>query len=385
MKEEVLKQLAGYDRIAQEIAVTQRYGVDYSAQTGSAAATIDLLHPARLQLKVVDIIQETPSAMTFRLASRDGYLPPFQAGQYIALAAEVGGVRTSRPYSISSSPTQVGYYDLTVRRVEDGLISNHLLDRLRRGDELTGSGPAGHFYHQPLFHDRSLVFLAGGSGITPFMSMIRETVETGLDRTLHLFYGNREFSDVIFHERLMDLAARFENFHYHPVIEHPSAGYDGLTGLITGRLLAGTLGDLSGKTFYLCGPQGMYDFVLPELEALGLARRKIRREVYGPPQGVSHSPGWPEEIRPSDAFRVSVGGRSAFQARAGEPLLAALERRGYGVPSLCRSGECSMCRIRIVSGRVFMPAGTPLRKSDHWFGYVHSCVSYPLSDLEIVL
>jgi len=385
MKEEILKEFAGYDRIAQEIAVSQKRGLDYSIPTFSETAYTDLLHPARLRLKVVEIIEETPSAKTIRLASPDGYLPPFLAGQYIALTVEVGGVRTSRPYSLSSSPTQVGYYDLTVRRVEDGVVSNHLLDRLQPGDELTSSGPAGNFYHQPLFHDNTLVCLAGGSGVTPFMSMIRETLETGQDRTLHLFYGNRELSDVIFHQRLTDMAARHENFHYHPVIERPPEGYDGLIGLITGPLLTGTLGDLSGKTFYLCGPQGMYDFVLPELEALGLPRRKIRREVYGPPLNVHQSPGWPEEIQPTDVFRLSVAGRPVFQVKAGESLLAALERRGYVVPSLCRSGECSLCRIKVLSGRVFMPPGTLLRKSDHQFGYVHSCVSYPLSDLEIMI
>ena len=74
-----------------------------------------------------------------------------------------------------------------------------------------------------------------------------------------------------------------------------------------------------------------------------------------------------------------------MEARAGEPLVLALEKEGILIPSLCRSGECSMCRVKIISGKVFQPSGVPVRKSDRKYGYVHSCVSYPLENLEIVI
>ena len=82
---------------------------------------------------------------------------------------------------------------------------------------------------------------------------------------------------------------------------------------------------------------------------------------------------------------MKVNGGSPFEARAGDPLLATLEKNGVVIPSLCRSGECSMCRVKVLSGKVFQPAGALVRKSDKQFGYVHSCVSYPLEDLEIML
>ncbi|MEW5725038.1 MAG: FAD-binding oxidoreductase, partial [Thermodesulfobacteriota bacterium] len=345
---------------------------------------IDRLHPARLRLRVIDLFDETPSARTLRLAPRDGYLPPFQAGQYLALFLEIGNVRTSRPYSLSSPPNQIGHFDITVRRVPGGLVSNHLLDRVRVGDEIESSGPAGQFYHHPLFHDRDLVFLAGGSGITPFMSLIRETVERGLDRTIHLFYGNKTLEETIFHQALSTLAARHPNVHYHPVLEDPPAGWDGLTGLLTGTLIQKVLGGVVGRTFYLCGPQAMYDFCVPELQGLGVPGRKIRKEVYGPPAEVTRSPGWPPHIKAADVFTVRVNGRGGFQAKAGETLLATLEKNGLALPSLCRSGECSQCRVKVVKGKVFQPAGALVRRSDRRYGYVHSCVSYPLEDLEII-
>ena len=93
----------------------------------------------------------------------------------------------------------------------------------------------------------------------------------------------------------------------------------------------------------------------------------------------------PRDVDPDHLFSVQVKEGRSLKARAGDPLLVSLEKNGAVVPSLCRSGECSMCRLKILSGNVFQPAGVPVRKSDRQFGYVHSCAAYPLSDLEILL
>jgi ferredoxin-NADP reductase len=245
------------------------------------------------------------------------------------------------------------------------------------------SGPAGTFCHNPLFHAPDMAFIAGGSGITPFMSMIREVVECNLPRTIHLFYGNRDLEDMPFHDALRGISERYENVRYTPVIEHPPEGYSGHDGLITGPRIVQALGDPTGYTFYLCGPRGMYDFCLAELEKLDIPLRRIRREAYGPPARIWETPGWPPEVMADDLFTVSLTGGRTLKVRAGETLLAALERHGILVPSLCRSGQCSLCRVKIRSGKAFQPPGVLLRKSDRRFGYVHSCVSYPLEDLEI--
>ena len=222
MTKRIFEDFDGYEDIVKEREHSRKYGIDYSAGSHAVEPFINRYHPEKLLLRVRDIIEETPSTKTLRMVSEDGYLPPFLSGQYISLQVEVDGIRTGRPYSISSPPNQIGYYDITVRRVQGGLVSNFLLDRVSRGDTLIASGPAGHFHYNPLFHDKEMVCIAGGSGITPFMSMIREVVERGLDRTIHLLYGMRTLDDAIFHERLGDLASRFEEFHYIPVVENPT-------------------------------------------------------------------------------------------------------------------------------------------------------------------
>jgi len=385
MKQEIFSQIEGYDEIARERAVCRKFGLDYAVEAGKIRSFINRLHPPRLILRVGDVIDETPSAKTLRLVSPEGYLPPFQAGQYLSLVAEIGPVRTSRPYSISSPPNQRGYYDVTIRNMENGFVAPHLFSGIAAGDTIEASGPSGGFCFNPLIHDRASVFIAGGSGITPLMSMIREAVECGLDRTICLFHGNRSDADIIFHDELLRISRRFRRVTYIPVIETPSPGYNGATGYITGDIIRAGVGETSGRTYYLCGPPAMYDFCLPELERLSIPRHKIRRELYGPVPDITRSPGWPSHIGGDAAFTVGIRGRGEISARAGEPLLSSLERHGIVVPSLCRSGECSLCRVKLISGRVFQPAGVLLRKSDRQFGYLHSCAAYPLENLEIML
>ncbi len=295
MRKGIWQEFDGYQDIVDEIKVSRKLGGTVSAAVTAAEEYIRQLHPERLALSVADIIEETPSTKTLRLISKDNYLPPFLAGQYIALFLEVGGIRTSRPYSISSQPNQVGYYDITIRRVENGLVSNYLLDEVKRGDTLVSSGPAGNFYFNPLLHKETTVCIAGGSGITPFMSMIREVVECGLHKEIRLIYGNRAVDDIIFHRELTRISEQFDNISYISVLEIPPEDYSGKQGFITGDIIREVTGNIRDKTFFLCGPPALYDFCLPELEGLGIPRRKIRQEMYGSPPNIWEYPGWPED------------------------------------------------------------------------------------------
>jgi glycine betaine catabolism B len=377
--------LQGYEQIRAEIEALKKYGIDHSVQRGAVADIIDRLHPARLQLTVSEIRQETKTTKTFRLVSAGRRLPPFQAGQYLNVFVKIRDVRTSRPYSISSAPHQTGFYDITVRRVEPGFVSSWLLDEVRPGDVLETTSPAGNFVHNPLFHGNDLVFLAGGSGITPFMSMIREATDRGLDRNIHLVYGSRNPEDIIFHDELEDRTARHPGLRVTHVISDPAPGYAGRCGLLSMELLREVLDDIPGKTFYLCGPEIMYHYCRGELQKLGIPGRKIRTEMFGPPADIATDPDWPSSVDVRREFKVFIKNGTAIPALAGEPLMNSLEKAGLVLPSSCRSGECSLCRTKLLSGKVFHPKSAKLRKSDVWFGYIHPCVAYPLEDLEILI
>jgi len=358
---------------------------DYTKEPDFVKRAVESIHPERMRLKVRKVIEETKSTKTFRMVPVKGILPPFRAGQYVNLFINIDGVLTSRPYSISSSPTHIEYLDLTVRRKEGGFVSNYLADKVKVGDEFETTGPAGQFYYEPLIDGKNLVFLAGGSGITPFMSILREVVDRKLDLNIWLIYGSRVPSDVIFAKELEEIARRHRRVRYSTVISEPPKSWEGLCGFLNKDIISEQVETVEGKTFYICGPQAMYAFCERELESLKIPRRKIRRESYGPPDDVTKELGWPTGLSPDTEFTVEVVGKKTYRARAGEPLMNSLERQGIVIPAVCRSGVCTTCRAKLISGKVFMPSTVTLLEGDRKFGYIHPCMAYPTENLKIRL
>ncbi len=377
--------LDGLDSIRKEIEIGRKYNLDHRCNRGGIKRALDVLHPKSIEYRVTEIRKETKSAKTIRLTPAGGYLPPFVPGQYINLDVEIDGIRTSRPYSISSPASERAYYEITVRKTRNGFVSDYLLKKLKVGDVLTSSGPAGNFYRIPDVQGKRLVFIAGGSGITPFMSMLQtDSAKLSRDYLIDLIYGCVSDKDILFESRLRKLEKE-GLFRMHPVISEPGAQCRERQGFITADIIKEIAPDASQCTFFLCGPAAMYDFVLPELQKLGIPARQIRREVQTAPADPTGLPGWPAGIDGKNKFTVTLPDGRKLKARATETVLASLERSGVVVPSLCRSGECSACRTKLISGRVFHPGSELLRKSDMKFGYIHPCVTYPVSDIEILL
>ncbi|MEV0292010.1 FAD-binding oxidoreductase [Nocardia sp. NPDC050710] len=351
---------------------------DYGAET---RATIDTYHPKRLQLVVTDVIDETATTKTFRLERRDELeLPPFLAGQYVNVFID----GTSRPYAISSSPARLDHYDLTVRRVPNGRISNLLIDTVNVGQVLTTTGPMGTFHHNPLFHGSDIVFLAGGSGVAPAMSMIREIADIGSDRTFHLIYGSRNASDIIFRAELDAIAAAHPGIDVDHVITEPDIEWTGAAGFLTADTIRTLARGLDNRMVYVCGPQALYLYALEQLTALGQPRKRIRFEANGAPSDPTAQAHWPADVDPAEEVTVTVAGTS-FRTPRNRPLLDALEDNGIRPEAACRSGECSLCRVRVVKGAVHTAEEAKPRLSDAQFGYTHSCVAYPITDVEIDL
>ena len=381
---DLMQDVGSGPRVAKELrAVRSGAGTDFLQEHRHAAQQeyVERLHPPQMQLRVEEVVQETPTTRTFRTRRVDGELPPFRAGQYVNLYVDVDGVRTSRPYSISSPPG-APHLDLTVRDVPGGFVAPHLLASVSAGDELRCSGPEGCFYYESLNHGRELVLLAGGSGITPFASMLREMAAAGWPCRVWLLYGCRTPDDVIFGDELRQMAKDADRFDLAVVISEPPEGYRGKRGLLDAKRIRREVGSVRGKTLYVCGPGAMYDFCLPQLDELGVPRHRVKRELYGPPADVTRVPGWPEGVAAGATFTVHIGDR-AIEAAADEPLLCSLERHGLAPPSICRSGECSLCRTRLLDGDVFIPPGAGIREADRRHGYIHPCVTYPISDITI--
>jgi len=374
-----------YDSIKSEIDTLAATNMTHKKDTGVVKEIIARYHPKKIEYTVDKIISVTATAKTIRLKSKNGYLPPFIAGQYINIAVTAQGVQTSRPYSLSSSPLQRDYYEITVRVKKDGFVSDYLLNELKEGDSLTSGGPSGNFTYNPIFMGNKIVFIAGGSGITPFKSIMEYYSGKNPSSEIHLIYGCADPDDIIFKDTLEELA-KAPGVFTHIIISNPPEGYQGDTGFITADYIEKCVGNPAEYRYFLCGPEVMYRFCLDELSSkLKIQENHIRREVQTASDSPDQMPGWPENVSPQDMFTVTVKDGKSFKVRAGEPLLNALEKYGVTRISECRSGECSYCRTKLISGNVFYGENAKIRKSDVKFGYIHPCVSYTVSDIEILL
>lgn len=394
----ILHAVNGYQDALDHQRELIKTGTDYNEQNGKVANTIASLHPKRLNLVVSEVIEDTQSTKTLRFKSENGFLPPFQAGQYINLFVNIDGTETARPYAISSAPQERGFYDLTIKRVANGFVSHYLLDDVKVGDKFQSTGPMGTFYHNPLFHGDDLVFLAGGSGIAPARSMILNMIEnTLIDRKaaqkIHLIYASSYEADVIYKNELKKLEEQHDFLTISWLISRPTKTYSGRTGHVSAELITELLGDdldtLQSKMFYICGPTSFHDFCAEQLKQLKVKARRVRIECNGPPKHPENLSGWPQSLIASDKVQITIhkadGSQGKFEARVDEPLLNSMERNGYSAENACRSGECSLCRVKVLKGSVFNPAEARLRSTDEAYGWCHSCVAFPTTDVEILI
>ncbi len=163
------------------------------------------LHPDSLELVIEAVREEAAQTRVYKLVLPEGSarqeLPYFRAGQYLSVRDDLAGVSVTRPYSICSSPEDAfkeGYYEIAVKKKEGGFFSEHVFAHWQVGKRLKCTGPHGFFYIDSLRDRPEIVALAGGSGITPFRSMIRDIVQLNKELRFTLLYGIRKPGEAIF-------------------------------------------------------------------------------------------------------------------------------------------------------------------------------------------
>lgn len=345
-------------------------------------------HPGTLDLEVTDIRKASKTAKTIRLERVDRKkLPPFYAGQYIILNFRIEDHIISRPYSISSAPYEARqehpFVEITVRRSKgDGFVCDFVNEKLQVGDRLTGTMGCGQFYYEPLRDAYHVVALAGGVGITPFVSMAKEIDAGKLDLDLTILFGSVSSDDIILKKELAALEG--EHVHIVHVLSGEEDDWEGETGFLNEELIRRY--SAPDTTYFICGPQAMYTFLREELGKLDIPKRRIRFEVFGQAKDITAFPGYPVDLRDKTFMLTVVRGirEDVIPAKACESLVVALERAGIRIETGCRSGECGLCRTKVISGNYYVcPEGDGRRAADKDYNYVHACAAYPCSDMKI--
>ena len=357
----------------------------------------DSIHPEKLWLQISDIQNLSHDTKLYRLvpAKSTKVLPPFRAGQYIGLTVEINGVRTARPYSLVSSPNQHAYYELSIRKKAEGFVSVYFYNNSNVGDIVECTEPLGTFYHNSLFHGENLVFIAGGCGITPFVSMLKDISERMLPINVWVLFGCLTEGDILFRQELEDIKKRRSNVKVQYILSEADSGWEGECGFITQDIIKNLIGDVKDKFFYVVGNRDMYQFIFKELEELGVPKHRIAYEAYGTPDDVTKVIGWPNNLNTSNKVEITIRyiemnqvKEKSFEAPCVEPILNSLERNCKSklkIESGCRSGACALCRTKLTSGKIFMPPEVTIREVDQKFGYIHPCISYPLTNLTLDL
>ena len=366
---------------------------DDSVPSGTDAARelARVLHPKKQCLKVAEVIDRAPDVKSFVLAPDPARgtetLAYFGAGKYLTVFVTINGMPVTRAYSISSAPkaSLEGKYELTVKLVDGGLVSRYILDNWQVGTEVTVSAPEGNFEYQPLRDAKTVIGLAGGSGITPFLSMAQAIRDGDEDFELILLYGSRNKDSILFFDELAALEKECDKFKVVHVLSdkgvRASKGFE--KGFITAELIRKYAPQDAPYSVFLCGPQQMYEFVDKELEKLDLERKYIRHEMFGEFHNPSTHPDYPGGVPETVKLTVTQAGETrTVEGSSNDSVLQILEKNGIAAPARCRSGECGWCHSLLIEGQVYCPKQLEFRRmADKQFGFIHPCCSFPLTDL----
>ena len=357
------------------------------------------------ELTVLDVVEETADARSISFELPEGAEDDFtyKPGQFLTVAvpSDQTGV-AARCYSLCSSPAGDDPLTITVKRTVDGYASNWIVDNLRKGDTLRVLPPSGIF--TPADLDADLLLFAGGSGITPVLSITRTALAQGSGRIV-LFYANRDEQSVIFASALTQLAAE------HPGRLQVVHWLESVQGLPSQEQLKAFAATYPTYDAFVCGPAPFMKATVDALKELEFPRARRHQEKFvslgGNPFGDLHDVEVAEseinaaetdeqdaaedaaaaaqtEGQPEGPVRLEVeldGQTHTFDDwQPGTKLLEFLESKGVKAPYSCREGECSACAIRLLAGEVKMLRNDILEDEDLEEGIRLGCQSVPVTD-----
>ena len=321
------------------------------------------------RVRVVEVVRETPDAHSLVLEPLDGDRFDYRAGQFLTVrvpSERPGGA--ARCYSLCSSPLRDDRLKVTVKRTRAGYASNWLCDHVEAGHELEVLPPAGTFVPADL--DTDFLLLAGGSGITPVLSILKSALHGGSGRVT-LLYANRDEASVIFRDELVVLAAEFPD---RLSVVH---WLESVQGLPTEPALRQLLAPYDDREAFVCGPGPFMDLAARTLGGLGVPRERVHQEVFTSLEG---DPFAEVELPTGDGEGVAAevvveldGDVTSHAWPAGAKLLDVLLAAGRPAPYSCREGACSACACVLQEGTVELERNEVLDEADLADGIILSC------------
>ncbi len=345
-------------------------------------------------LRVVDVSAETADALTLTLAPAngdgDGSDFAFTAGQHLTLRADIAGEDVRRNYSLFMPPSERSLR-VAIKRVAGGRFSEWVAHGLKPGDTIEAMTPRGHFtWDFESGNRRNYVAFAGGSGITPILSLIATGLESEHDSQFTLLYGNRSADSIMFLETLAALKdrylSRFQLYHFLTAESDDVELFNGrLDAERIATLLESLIDPAQVDVAFICGPGAMMDTAECALVEAGVDPDRVLVERFSTgPQDTRAQAVQRETARKAEGLRVGVtleGRRRqvAFDAERGN-ILDSARAAGMPAPYACKAGVCATCRAKLLKGKVSMAANYGLSKEEVAAGYILTCQAVPETD-----
>jgi ring-1,2-phenylacetyl-CoA epoxidase subunit PaaE len=346
------------------------------------------------KLIVNDVTRETTDCVSFAFDIPDELKKEFSfvQGQYITLKLAVNGEDLRRCYSVCTSPHE-GELRVAAKKVIGGRVSTWLNEKLQMGDEVEVMPPMGNFYSKmDAAHEKTYVLFAGGSGITPVLSILKTVLEDEPNSNVILFYGNLNETATIFKDQLDELAKKFQDrLQVHYILDKPETEVDPINqGILSAEKTKSLLDqyvDISGDNeYFLCGPPGMKDGVLKTLEQNVANKETIHVEVFTVDTVMGTDAADQKEIVGKgfsgicSAVIVMDGDEFEVDIPKGKVVLQAVLDSDIDAPYSCRGGMCMTCRAKLTEGSVEMEKNFALTDTEVDEGYILTCQSHPTTD-----
>ncbi len=347
--------------------------------------------PKYYELEVKEVVQETKDAISIVFNHPAEGKIQYKSGQFLTLIAPVQGKDVRRAYSLCTSPFVDQDLAVTVKRVDNGLMSNWLPDNLKAGGKLKVMEPMGQFTTDfNKNNKRHIIMFAGGSGITPIMSIIKSMVSEEPESICSLIYCNRDIDSIIFRKELDRLQTVDEGrLHVIHILDNAPMNWQGYSGLLNHDMLSKLFEripdwGIEKTTYLMCGPEGMMKNVDTLLEARHIPKEKIFKESFV--QGTidkDTKKETAEVVGEQKAREVTIrydGQEYKVLVPPNKAILETALDQGIDLPYSCQSGLCTACRGKALSGKVKLDEEEGLSKSEREEGFVLTCVGHPLTD-----
>ncbi|MCR5349012.1 MAG: iron-sulfur cluster-binding domain-containing protein [Bacilli bacterium] len=343
------------------------------------------LHRGPVPATLLSRIEIGPGAFLLRFGVEEP--PLFQAGQFVSLRFRIGNSLLTRPYSIVSSPGEAyrdKAFEIVVADNPQGFAAPYLCHELSIGSSIEADIGHGRLTFNPVRDGNNVVVIAGGSGITPWISFAKWIHENpDLPYRLTILHGSVDPNNAIGDKTIETL--NDERIRLIPVISGPYE-FKGEKGLITKEVIRRYAKEDECPTYFICGSTAMDEFIRGELKKLGVNQRHIRSEAFTDLD--PKDPDFPKDLI-GKAFRMHVlqgNKETVVECSAEESIASSLERAGLYVRTCCRTGNCGGCKARLLKGEILVRSKPDNRRqADIEAGYFLTCVTYPKSDLTIRL